>query len=1394
MERIEGMSIGLDLETMKVESGLTDLRSKMRLVNSEMKANLSAFDRGDRSIRKYETRLEGLNKKLEVQRSITEKAKRNYEKMVNEHGEGSIEAEKAAKAYNNQSASLQNLERYVDRTTEELKELKREQEISESRWGKMSTSMQKAGDKFMSVGKSMTGIGKNLTMSVTAPIAGLGGLMLKTGMDFEKSMSNVQAISGATGNDLEQLEGKARELGASTSKSASEAADALGYMALAGWDTTQMMDGLEPVLRLSEAGNIDLARASDLATDSMSALGVEVEDLPKYLDNVAQAARNSNTDIDALMEAYITAGGNFKEFNVPLEESTALLGTLANRGFKGSEAGRAMNAIMVNLSSGAGQAGKAMEDLEISAFDADGQFIGLEETLRLVKDRTKDMTDEQRAQYISMIAGKEHLKTFQGLLSGLDDEYGELKGDVSDADGALNDMAETMQDNAQGNIQRLKSAFEELSIQFSDKVLPMFTDGVEKVTDLVQWFGELDESTQKQILIMGGLAAAMGPVLMVGGSLVSTIGGIVTIAGAASGAIAGAGGLGAALAGFATGPVGIAIGALAGLTAGGIALYNHLKQDAIPEVELFGDQVSDSTEKAVGSFMDLNEEATVQLDELAWSGKEVTSDMRDSLVSNFDQMGNMIIDGLEEDKNDTLSVMKDLFSDAKNISEEEQSEIIKNVTEGYEERKNITKEGMNRINEIYSNALEENRTTTEKENAEVARIQQEWLDMGIEVLTENQQEQKVILENMQRQSSEISARQAAEVVKNSIEQKDKVIAEAEEQYNRAVAEFTRQRDDSGELTKEQADTLIAEAERQKNDTISHAEEMHSRVVEEAQAQAQEHVDNVSWETGEIYSKWDKLQIDLGAKYLTMYADLSKFTKDSQSNIGDFVVNSTGKFLDFKSSATDSIADLVSNGLIKFEELKVGTGAALKATKDIMSDRFEDMVDKAKGLPKMLGAGIGYMAGDVKDGITDVINAMASKLGKGINGTIGGVNWVLGKIGVDKSIPKWDVPHYAEGTEGHPGGLAIVGDGKGINAGPELIQSPDGKLGLSPDKPTLVNMEKGTSVLSAKETRPLLDLIPKYAFGIGSLKEAAGKVKDTALNVWDYISNPSKLFDKAMEKFGVVTPDLPGLFDGLGKGLFNKVKDELRDYIKNKISDFGSFDTNAPGNVKSWIAAAMSRTGVPSSWLGPLTTIAMKESGGRTGPSTINRWDINAKRGTPSMGLMQTIGPTFNAFKAPGWNDIMNPIHNAAAAINYIKSRYGSAFNVPGIKALAKGLPYVGYKTGARISTPGLYGFAEDGWPEYAISTNPARRTDSMKLLALAGKEIAGNKRPGQLPDYQETNSRVVQILEQLLEVLTNGGGRNEINQTVNYYDTVPNPSETARKNKRALQQLGLELN
>ena len=233
------------------------------------------------------------------------------------------------------------------------------------------------------IGASVKFTATALAATATA-VAGVAAASVKTGAEFEAAMSSVAATAGATEEEYKALEAAALEMGRTTSKTASESAAALEYMALAGWSVDQSIKGLPSILRLSEATGLDLARTSDLVTDSMSALGVTVDGLAGYLDIAAKANNKSNQTAEQLMEAYLGVGGTMKNLNVPLEESATALGVLANRGIKGSEAGTALNAIMVNLTTGSGKAGTMMEKLGISAFDAEGNFIGLEETLSLI--------------------------------------------------------------------------------------------------------------------------------------------------------------------------------------------------------------------------------------------------------------------------------------------------------------------------------------------------------------------------------------------------------------------------------------------------------------------------------------------------------------------------------------------------------------------------------------------------------------------------------------------------------------------------------------------------------------------------------------------------------------------------------------------------------------------------------------------------------------------------------------------------------------------------------------------------------------------------------------------------------------------------------------------------
>ena len=341
-----------------------------------------------------------------------------------------------------------------------------------------------------SLKSSISELGDAFTKLATAAGAALtaaGGYVVSVGSKFEASMSKVQALSGATGEDFEKLSAAAKEMGASTSKTASQAADALGYMALAGWKTEQMLGGLEPILRASEAGGMDLARCSDLVTDSMSAMGIAVDDLGKYLDVVAKAQSSSNTSMEQLLEAYVGVGGTLRNLNVDIEESATLLGTLANRGKKGAEAGTAFNSIIVNLIGANRSAKTAMDELGVSAWDSNGKFIGLTETLKLLLETLNDpsITDAQRNNFIAKIGGKTQMDTLQALLSGINEEYQDLYGVLNDCAGASEDAAKTMQQNLTGSMTMFGSALEGVGIEIYESFKEPLTKAVNEGTDML---------------------------------------------------------------------------------------------------------------------------------------------------------------------------------------------------------------------------------------------------------------------------------------------------------------------------------------------------------------------------------------------------------------------------------------------------------------------------------------------------------------------------------------------------------------------------------------------------------------------------------------------------------------------------------------------------------------------------------------------------------------------------------------------------------------------------------------------------------------------------------------------------------------------------------------------
>lgn len=420
-----------------------------------------------------------------------------------------------------------------------------------------------------------------LTGAMVTGITAFGVSSVKAGAEFDSSMSQVAATMGKTTDEMNSEIGTvdlawgtfngniteyAQEMGKHTAFSATEASEALNYMALAGYDVQKSMEMLPNVLNLAAAGNFDLATASDMVTDASSALNLTTEETVELVDKMAMAASKSNTSVEQLGEAYLTVGGTANNLAGGTTELSVALGILADNGIKGSEGGTILRNVILSLSAPTDKAKKELDALGVSVFDSEGNMRSMNDILLDLNDAMSNMTSEERAEAMSKIFNKRDLKGVEALLAGAGDRWEELSGAIDDAQGSAQKMADTQLDNLQGDITLLKSAWEGLQISVSDKVTPALRGVVQGLT----W--AIDHASTLGPIILG-VATAFGVF-----AVAINIGGIIQ---AVTGAIA------ALNVVLAANPIGIVIALLAGLAVAFTALWKNNEEFRNKVIEIW---------------------------------------------------------------------------------------------------------------------------------------------------------------------------------------------------------------------------------------------------------------------------------------------------------------------------------------------------------------------------------------------------------------------------------------------------------------------------------------------------------------------------------------------------------------------------------------------------------------------------------------------------------------------------------------------------------------------------------------------------------------------------------------------------------------------------------------
>lgn len=552
--RIKGITIEIDGNTSKLVDSLKEVNKQIRNTQSDLRdvEKLLKLDPGN---------VELLTQKHEMLGKEVENTKEKLQKLKD------AQAQMNASGVDKSSAEYQALEREIIDCEQSLKKLEKAAIESNVALQKVAA----AGEKLKTAGDGIKNVGTQVSKASAAVATGFGAA-IKTTMDFDSQMSKVKAISGATEEEFQQLRDKAREMGGSTKFSATESAQALEYMAMAGWKTDQMLTGLEGIMNLAAASGEDLATTSDIVTDALTAFGMEASQSGKFADILAAAATNSNTNVAMMGETFKYAAPLFGSMGYSAEDAAIAIGLMGNSGIKATNAGTALRGMLTRLAKPTKESAEAMDVLGITLDDGNGNMLSFMDIMKQLRagfgelkiseeelnqelatldanleegsisqkeydDSVSDLMKRaygaegaMKAEASAMLAGKNALSGLLAIVNASDEDFNKLTNAIYGAEGTAQEMSEIMQDNLSGQLTILKSQLEELAISLGDILMPYIRQFVEWLQKLVDKFNGMSEGQQKAVVAIGAFITVLGPALIIIGKLIGAIGTIMTYA------------------------------------------------------------------------------------------------------------------------------------------------------------------------------------------------------------------------------------------------------------------------------------------------------------------------------------------------------------------------------------------------------------------------------------------------------------------------------------------------------------------------------------------------------------------------------------------------------------------------------------------------------------------------------------------------------------------------------------------------------------------------------------------------------------------------------------------------------------------------------------------------
>ncbi len=511
---IGGDTSGLQKALRNVNSATSSLSKELRGINSLLKLDPTNTELVSQKQQVLAENIEQTSQKLEELKKIQDEANASGDKVSPEN--------------------YRALQREIISTENKLKDL----QVQASKWTTAGKSIEEFGNKVKNVSDKLDNLGNTLTTTLTLPVLAIGTAAVTTGNDFEAQMSRVQAIAGATGDELEQLTQQAMDLGAETSFSASEVAEGMENLASAGFTTSEIMEAMPGLLDLAASSGADLATSSEIAASAIRGFGLEANTAGHVADVFAEAAARTNAQTEDMGEAMKYVAPVAKTVGLTMEETAAAIGIMSDAGIKGSQAGTTLRGGLTRIVKPTKQVAEAMETLGVEFYDSNGKMKSLTEIIQTLQEHTAGLTDEVKNQALAQIFGTEALSGMLALVDRGSDELKNMTKSFEKCDGSAEEMADTMLDNTSGALESLSGSFETAGIAIQKALSPEIKKLAKWIQGLVDNFSDLSDEEQLNIIKTVALVAAIGPAIKILSKLSSGVGTVIKGVGTFSQAIA----------------------------------------------------------------------------------------------------------------------------------------------------------------------------------------------------------------------------------------------------------------------------------------------------------------------------------------------------------------------------------------------------------------------------------------------------------------------------------------------------------------------------------------------------------------------------------------------------------------------------------------------------------------------------------------------------------------------------------------------------------------------------------------------------------------------------------------------------------------------------------------